>query len=1059
MTNVRVYKLIANISFVIAIFFLCTACQPAYSPDEPIAAQLPPKIDFNFHVKPILSDRCFSCHGPDKNALEADLQLNTPKGALAKRLSSGGRAFVPGSTRKSEAFQRMTSSDPDQKMPPPDFHRSLSPYEIALIAKWIEQGAEYKPHWAFIPPEKPDLPAATNQSRSDNPIDFFILEKLEERGLALNEEADKEILLRRATLDLTGLPPSIEEIDNFLADDSPNAYEKVVDRLLASPHYGERMALFWLDLARYADSNGYSQDGLRIMWPWRDWVIKAFNENMPYDQFIDWQIAGDKIPGAGQEQKLATGFLRNHRLNGEGGIIDEEYRIEYAADRTETAATVFSGLTMQCARCHDHKYDPISQEEYYQFFAFFNSVHESGITANDDNSGPEIILASEEVAAQLAFIDKMIKSREEEAKAIETALPTSLYQQPQLNLQKDLLIHLSFDKIRELKISNEAKPGETFKISGEFVSVEGALGKAIKFTAYDFIPIVDEKIEFDRADAFSFSFYLKSNLEYPYTSILNHLGGKPVNFPGYEVALVNGYPMMRFAHSMPANVMEVRSSEKIKKGEWTHLVFTYDGSGKASGLQLFINGEKQKTAIIYDKLSQGFSNRRKVLSVGGKIGYQTEVDGYGFIDELKIYTRKLSALEAAALYRSPDEKTTRFSQKARKAHFLTNDHQAYREVAKKIKDLRSEKFRIEDTLISVMVMEDLPEPRPTFVLNRGVYDAPEQRVYPGVPQAVLPFSEDLSSDRAGLSKWLLDPQNPLTARVAVNRFWQLYFGRGLVSTTEDFGAQGALPSHPELLDWLAVHFMESGWDVKAFQKLIVLSAVYRQSSRASILERRQDSDNIWLARGASRRLPAELIRDCALAASGLLVKKIGGPSVKPYQPAGLWSEKGEFSVLKNYRQDKGADLYRRSLYTFWRRSSPPPSMATFDAPSRDICIVSRQETNTPLQALVLLNDPQFVEASRVLAEKVIRSGWNKARQIIQVHRLLTGLYPKEKVIRLLSDLEARERKKFADHPDQARQLLKVGEYPADERLNSAETAAMTIVCSAVMSFDETLMKR
>jgi len=1045
--------------FFLSLLLLCLNCQPAYSPDEEIVAQLPEKVDFNYHIKPILSDRCFACHGPDKNALEANLQLNTVTGALKQVLSSGQHAFVSGNVKKSEAFQRMLSLDPEMQMPPPDFQRSLSDYEIALIAKWIEQGAEYKPHWAFIPATKRERPKVSQENWCSNAIDFFILKKLEEQGLKPKKEADKEMLLRRVTLDLTGLPPTIAEIDDFFNDNSPGAYEKVVDRLLASPHYGERMALAWLDLARYADSNGYSQDGLRIMWPWRDWVIKAFNKNMPYDQFISWQIAGDKMPNATQEQKLATGFLRNHRLNGEGGIIDEEYRVEYAADRTETAATVFLGLTMQCARCHDHKYDPISQKEYYQFFSFFNSVHETGITANDGNSGPEVVLTSEEVDDRIDFINKMIDKQEKEAEKILATLPASLYQQPELNLEKGLLIDLSFDKGREQKFINEVEPKETFSVSGTIDSVKGVFGNAIRFTAYDFVNIRKGQLDFDRADVFSFSFYFKPNQEGHFTSILNHLGSAAINFPGYEIAVINGYPAMRLVHSLPANLIDVRGSEKIKKGEWTHLVFTYDGSGKASGIKLFVNGEQQKTTIKYDKLTQSFANGRKVLTVGGRIGYQTETEGYGFIDDLKIYGRKLSVLEVHKLYNSIDKVDRPFTEEERKTHFLVNNHEEYTKALEEIQRLRKEKFQTQDTLISTMVMEDLPEPRPTYVLNRGVYDAPEEEVYPGTPETILPFSENLRSDRSGLSSWLLDEDNPLTARVAVNRFWQLFFGQGIVKTTEDFGNQGALPSHPELLDWLAVHFMESGWDVKALHKMIVLSATYRQSSRVSMQERLADPDNVLLGRGPSRRLPAELIRDGALAASGLLTKKIGGPSVKPYQPEGLWSEKGEFSILKNYNQDKGDNLYRRGLYTFWRRTSPPPSMTTFDAPSREVCIVSRQETNTPLQALVLLNDPQYVEAARLLAERVIRAVPDKKGQIVQAHRLLTGLHPQAEVISLLRELETRENEKFEQNPVLAEKLMEVGEYPWDKSLAASKVAAMTIVCSTIMSFDETLIKR
>lgn len=1051
-------QLALGIFIFMGLLFFGTSCK---SDDNSggIATQLPTKVDFNYHIKPILSDRCFSCHGPDKNVREAELQLDTRKGGLEQVLSSGHFAFVPGNPNKSEAFQRMISTDPELQMPPPDFQRSLSPYQIALIAKWIEQGAEYKPHWAFIPPTKVELPIVQNETWPKNGIDPFILKKLEEQGFKPNVEANKEILIRRLSVDLTGLPPTIEEIDDFLSDKSPEAYEKVVDRLLASPHFGERMALIWLDMARYADSNGYSQDGLRIMWPWRDWVIKAFNENMPYDRFIAWQLAGDKLPEPSQEQKLATGFLRNHRLNGEGGIVDEEYRIEYAADRTETAATVFLGLTMQCARCHDHKYDPISQEEYYKFFSFFNSVHESGITANDGNSGPQIQLTSQEVEARIEYLDKMTRKEEAAAKKISEEVSLAKYQHPALRLDKDLLIDLSFDQIKENSLVNRADQRERFKLNGEVKQVAGTSAKALRFTAFDFASLVKPDLDFDRADAFSFSFMLKLDKETPFLSVLNHLGSKAINYPGYEIAIIDDYPMIRLVHELPANLIEVRGTQKIKKGEWTGLSFSYDGSGKASGIEIFRNGLKESKNIVFDKLTQSISNKRPVLTVGGAIGYQTEVEGEGFIDELKIYKRKLSEIEFHKIFQPSKKEVPLFSEEKRKAHYLLNKDSEYKKVLKKIRELRQEKFHIQDTLISVMVMEDLPQTRPTFILTRGVYDAPEKRVYSGTPAAILPVSNKIEPDRSGLVEWMLDKKHPLTARVAVNRFWQLFFGQGIVKSTDDFGSQGALPSHPELLDWLSIRFIESGWDMKALHKLMVMSATYRQSSRVSAKTRSDDPDNVQLARGPSRRLSAELIRDCALAASGLLVKKVGGPSVKPYQPAGLWEEKGEFSKLKNYNQDKGQSLYRRSLYTFWRRTSPPPSMTTFDAPTRDICIVSRQETNTPLQALVLLNDPQFVEASRVLAERVIRSHKAKEAQIIQAHRLLTGLKPQRKVLDLLLDLEKRERQKFVQQTDLARELLAVGEYPIDGKLNLAEVAAMAIVSSTIMSFDETLIKR
>lgn len=1018
---------------------------------------VPDKVDFNFHIKPILSDRCFPCHGPDKNALKAELRLDLAEGGLHKKLESGGKAFVPGRPGKSKAFQRILSSDPELQMPPPDFKRDLSNYEIALIERWIEQGAQYKPHWAFITPRKPDLPSVTNSDWCRNEIDYFILNKLQERLLTPNKKADSELLLRRATLDLTGLPPTPQEIENFLSDTNSNAFERVVDRLLASPHFGERMARPWLDLARYADSNGYSQDGLRIMWPWREWVIKAYNDNLPYDEFLTWQLAGDRLPSATDEQRLATGFLRNHRQNGEGGIVDEEYRIEYAADRTETAATVFLGLTMQCARCHDHKYDPLSQKEYYQFFSFFNNINERGITASDGNSGPEMVIKSKAVKHDLDSIDQVIQTLLQKSDSIRSSINVNAIPNPKLDLNSNCLADISFDAKSDNFFINKRNPNDQLRISGNIEQLNGVIKNGIKITAFDWVNISKDEIKFDRSDPFSFSFYFKYDTYDPYISILNHLSSKADNFPGYEIALYEGAPMLRLIHSLPAIVIQVQGANKIPLDTWLHMVFTYDGSGTAKGIKLFINGVAAERKIVFDNLSQGIKNEKGALTIGGRIPYNDSNKGYGFVDELKIYNHQLSAIEVGAIYNSRTAEN--YSDADRVDHFLMREDPDYSQLMQEIQNCRKTKFAIEDTLVSVMVMEDLETPRPTYVLDRGVYDAPLNQVYPAFPEAIFSASHEPVSDRLALAQWLVDDKHPLTARVAINRLWQMIFGQGLVKTTEDFGNQGALPSHPELLDWLAVTFRESGWNVKALLKKILLSNTYQQSSRVDFTMRSEDPDNIFLARGPSQRLSAEQIRDCALAASGLLNREIGGPSVMPYQPSGLWEEKGEFTQLKTYKQDTGVNLYRRSLYTFWRRTSPPPSMTTFDAPTRDICTPARLPTNTPLQALVMLNDPQFVEAARVLAERVIKKESNKRNQLEQAYRLLTGIRPKAEVIYLLLDLFEKEKQRFDLNPDQASALFTVGEYEQDVALDMIDVAATAIVCSTIMSFDETLIKR
>ncbi|WP_339710630.1 DUF1553 domain-containing protein [uncultured Kriegella sp.] len=1058
----RYARLICISALVVVLIVFTCACHRTESNDKSstlggrVSAMVPDTVDFNIHIKPVLSDRCFSCHGPDQNSLKADLRLDLKAGALKKTLKSGGHAFVSGNIGKSKAFSRITSTDEEQKMPPPQSGLVLTDLEVAMIAKWIEQGAEYKPHWAFISPKEPPLPKVENSEWVQNPIDKFTLQKLENLGLEPNLPASKETLLRRVTLDLTGLPPTIAEIDAFIADKTPNAFEKVVDRLLSSPHYGERMALEWLDVARYADSNGYSQDGLRTMWPWRDWLISAFNTNMPYDQFITWQVAGDKLPNATSEQRLATGFLRNNRLNGEGGIVDEEYRVEYAMDRTETVATSLMGMTMQCARCHDHKYDPISQEEYFEMFAFFNSANESGIAQNDGNSGPQLLVGPPAVEKEIEHIENRIASLEDTLNILLEKPFTAEKWSNKINLAP--VIDIDFDADTSHFV-NRANTKIDINSDKDVTTEVRNRGNAVKFTGFDGVHIQSKSIDFDRADRFSFSFWFKSGHEGKHTTVLNHLSGGGTSFKGYDISVIDDLLTFRLVRSWPAHLISVRAPKPIIRNEWIHYVFTYDGSSRAKGVQVYVNGKLEEKNIGLDRLNQNISNGQKRLSIGGRPGYLTEVNGGGSVDDLKVFAKELSAAEVNVLYSEASSKPLAVSDKALKTHYLLNNDRDVMAVQEKMNQLGKLRNAMQDTLMGVMVMEDLPEPRSTYILERGGYEDIGKRVYPNTPKALMNFADSLPKNRLGLTQWLVDKKNPLTARVIVNRFWKMYFGQGIVKTVEDFGNQGSLPSHPELLDWLALEFMNSGWDIKAFQKLIVMSATYRQSSRVSEETRKNDPSNTLLGRGPSTRLEAEFIRDCALSASGLLNFDIGGASVKPYQPAGLWSEKGEFSVLKNYDQDHGEKLYRRGLYTFWRRTSPLPSMSLFDAPNRDNCTVIRQQTNTPLQALVLMNDPQYVEAARVLSERVIRENSTKRNQIVHAHRLLTGTKPNDEVLDLLVQLEQETREKFATNGDFVKDLLSVGEYPLDSSLPSLEVAAMTVVNNTLLSLDETIMKR
>lgn len=751
------------------------------------------RIQFNRDIRPILSEACCQCHGPDDASRQAELRLDDREDTLRER--DGYRIVVPGQPEESELYRRVTADDQFTQMPPADHPRQLSEQEIALLRQWIEEGAEFEQHWSFIPPTCPTPPAVSSNASGDawtvNAIDHFVLTRLDKEGLSPSPQAEKRTLIRRVTLDLTGLPPTPEEVEAFLYDDSPDAYERVVDRLLSSPAYGERMASVWLDAARYADSGGYQGDIPRTMWPWRDWVVKAYNKNMPFDQFTIEQLAGDLLPNPTAEQLIATGFNRNHRINDEDGIILEEFRTEYVADRVDTTATTWLGLTIGCARCHDHKFDPITQKDYYRFFAYFNSVDEVG--RGHGNAQP------------LYFFDPAI--------------------QPEI-----------------------------------------------------------EKID--------------------------------------------------------ARLLELKDPAQ---------------------------GE-------------------------------------------------------------------------------------YNEVT----ELKEKRHQLLETSITSMIMRELPEPRKTHVLNRGTYSDQGEEVTPGTPSA-LPALEDAPANRLGLARWIVDPKNPLTARVAVNRYWQMYFGRGLVATPEDFGTRSEAPSHPELLDWLASRFIQSGWDVKGMQRLIVTSATYRQSSVVDKPSFERDPENRLLARGPRFRLPAEMIRDQALAAAGLLETCVGGPPVKPYQPDGLWSELVSF--FPEYEQSTGSDLYRRTLYKYLRRTVPPPSLATFDMPSREICSVQRSRTNTPLQALVVMNDPAFVEAARVLAERTLAEAQGDVGAALDfAFGRVLARSPSEHERALLSDHFESTRARFETKSKDAEALLSVGESPRTLNAADSDIAAFTVVMSLLLNLDETLTK-
>ena len=1073
----RIFPIGLCIVALLIIVFSFERCTSLEQIDVGLEAQLPDVVDYNYHIKPILSDRCYSCHGPDANKREAGLRLDTEEGAFEALTESGNRALVKGSLSKSEAWNRINHEDPDELMPPPESNLSLSPYEIALVGKWIEQGAKWKPHWAFISPQQQVPPTSKNPDWIQNDIDAYILAELERNGLSPSSEARKERLLRRLSFDLRGLPPSLEEIDEFLADSSTNAYENWVDRFLSSPAFGERMALDWMDVARYADSHGLHADGWRNMWPWRDWVIEAFNQNMPYDQFILEQMAGDMLEGKTKDQILATAFHRNHQMTAEGGIIEEEYRLEYVYDRTNTTATAFLGMTMECARCHDHKFDPISQKEYFQLAAFFNNVKELGMTGDDGNYGPILMMASDTLDLRIQGIDQELKQLEEaqrKSKEEVASLQTFLKEaDPTLSeLRANELIHLPLESLTTLRNKGGQKGQRadrniTTTVTGEVEIVAGKEGKAFRFdNDYDVLYIGDLG-RFELSEPFSVGLWVYPEKRGEHQTLIGNSGNKNNFWRGWELTLDTANQVsVKFIHSLPHNYFHKQSEMSLPLEEWTHVLFTYDGSASAEGLHLYINGKETKSKVHFDRLSRSIqpvtSNHKpdkRALRIAKSYRAFTGDNGIflGALDDIRLFGIDLTQMEINVLLGSAETASTQ----DRLAHFMARKSPQAQALRQEAKALFEQRLEILDTLPEVMVMEEMPEARTMYLYDRGQYDLPTEELEAATPASILDFPEEYPKNRVGLSKWITHPDNPLTGRVTVNRYWQMLFGRGLVNTPQDFGNQGTLPTHPELLDALALRFVNGGWNVKELIKYIVMSATYRQDSKVSQELQEKDPNNLLLARGPSYRLPAEMIRDNALTVSNLLNPTIGGPSVKPYQPAGLWIDKGSFSPrLLRYKADTLFGMHRRSLYTFIRRTSPPPSMQAFDAPTRANCTVQRQVTNTPMQALVLLNDPQFVEAARNMGIRILKEGGTKLKDKLGFgFRLATSRVAQENELDLFRELYQEELQKYKSQSKAAQKLLEVGIAPVDESLPKAELAAMTIVSSMMLNHDEAYMKR
>ncbi len=1001
------------------------------------------QVQFNRDIRPIFSENCFACHGPDEAQRMTSLRLDTEAGASAP-LSNGGRAIVRGDPDNSELFLRVSVDDPARRMPPAAFgHEPLAQGEIELIRLWIEQGGDWQGHWSFLAPQRPEVPGDRYPGWPVNPIDSFVLRRLHAERIEPSPPASRETLIRRVSLDLTGMPPDLGEIDAFVSDTSPDAYETVVDQLLSSPRYGERMAVGWLDAARYADTNGYQTDAERYMWRWRDWVINAFNKNQAFDAFTIEQLAGDMLPDATLEQVIATGFNRNHRGNGEGGIVDAEYAVEYVVDRVDTTATVWLGLTLGCARCHDHKYDPVTQTEYYRLFAYFNNVPEKGKAFKYGNSPPFVKAPTARHKEQLAKRDAELES---------------------LRQQRTELLARSGDAKRQWETELAAGSADWVDSTGLTVTFPpdaDPSGPADhRFTGGDFTDLGDQA-NFGFYDRFSVSAWIRP--EQPDGAIVSRTGDVAAeentqSNPGWGFYLKDGKLQVNLINRWLDDCLRIESLPPLAMDEWRHVAFTYDGTRLASGVRIYIDGQPVGKNVIRDEMNQEFKSKEP-LRVGAGLG----LDYQGRIRSVHVYDRVLppEQVEVAALDRSLDA-ISRIPAAERSAAETCKLDTAYRHafgpdtltaLTGKIRELELERQRYLDSVPTVMVMQEMEPRRKTYRLDRGSYDAPAEEVLPGLPSALSPSNP---ADRLGFARWLVSRENPLTARVTVNRIWQMLWGSGIVETVEDFGSQGEWPTHPTLLDWLAVEFMDSGWDVKALVKAIVMSAVYRQSShmRPQLLER--DPENRLMARAPRLRLPAESVRDLSLSVSGLGVDTVGGPSVKPYQPAGLWTE---LAGGEDYEMDSGGNLYRRSLYTFWKRAVPPPSMMLFDSAGREACTVRSVRTNTPLQALNRMNDAAYIEASAALARRTLReAGGESPQRLGYMFRLATARHPSPAEMNVLSAGYGYHLARFRNKPEAMEALLGPDRKWIDAPVSEPEMAAYAMMASLVLNLDEAITR-
>lgn len=1000
----------------------------------PASARGERKVDFDREVRPILSEYCFTCHGPDDKARKADLKLHTRDGALS--------VIDLKKPAESELIRRITTTDKADRMPPEKTGKALKPAQIETLKAWIAQGAEYQKHWAFVAPQRPNIPQV-GEGWARNAIDHFIAARLKKELMTPSPEADRPTLIRRVTFDLTGLPPTPKEVDDFVNDKSPDAHAKVVERLLNSIRYGERMTLDWLDAARYADTNGYHIDNGRDMTRWREWVIEAFHKNKRFDEFTIEQLAGDLLPGATLSQKVASGFNRNHMINFEGGAIPEEYHTAYIVDRVSTTATVWMGLTLACSQCHDHKYDPFTQKEFYQIYAFFNNVPERGLDGNKGNAVPFIKVPTAEQEKRLA-------QKRTEIAALEAVMSADSQKMDaaQAEWEKSPESVKTTWKVLELA-KLRSKGGATFTADKDGSTlVTGANAPTDVYTLTfrtDLAKLTAIRVEALPDD--------KLNGKGP---------GRSVNgnfvLTGIRITLGDG------KDATPLKIKTASADFSQKEGGFDVKTVLAKGPGWA------ISPEFGKPHHAVFELADPLAAAGKDVTVQLQFNSQFASHQMGRF--------RVSATDSAtphqggglpanieAILKIETAKRTAAQRTDLRTYYRSTISPDGRKLVELLGTMKKQLADEERAVPDAMVMEEMAKPRDTFVLVRGQYDKKGEKVVAGTPAALPALrATPQAANRLDLAKWLMSPEHPLTARVTVNRYWQMFFGTGIVKTAEDFGTQGEYPSHPELLDWLAVEFRESGWDVRKLITLIVTSAAYRQSSVVTKEVYAKDPENRLLARGPRFRLQAEFLRDQALAISGLLNGEVGGKSVSPYQPTGLWEElmsrsDGANWTAQTYTQSHGKDLYRRTMYTFWKRTCPPPSLATLDAPDREVCVVRRSRTNTPLQALVLMNDPTYVEAARKLAERIMKEGGATAEERIAfAFKLATARSPKEKEVAVLKRVFESQRDRYAKDKPAAEKLLKVGEAPRDENLDAVELAAWAMVANAIMNLDEVVTR-